>query len=888
MVQKILRFVTDRPKTVVAACLLFVLSLGTGLTSIGIDASVKNLLPHDLPEWIALQEFEDMFGASEIVLIAAQVDDLLDAETLEALVGLEKALLELDDVSDVLSPLSIKYLEASKGNFKPMDLIPVDDPPQTEAEKKVIRQRILDDDMYVGNIISDDLHHVAFVVFLEEGFKDETVVAGIERVVAEFRKDAVYTGLPITRLSVMGGMQGDLKLFLPLGILVMVLLLVASFRTWIGAILPLLVVIMSIISTFGLMGLIGEKIKLVTLIMPVMLIAVANDYGIHLVAHYLGDLDRHPNLSKKFHVLGVTRSLGIPVLTAGLTTVAGFLTLTSHVIDAAKIAGVLAAFGIIVAFVFSLAFIPAMLMLLPIPPVVHTGKAGRSTSAMIGRYSSLLRRFGKPFTVVCLLLAAAAGSGIPSINVDTDPIKYFHKEAPIRKANEHVNRVFGGSSQLNIVVHGNIKEPAILREMGVLQKHLEQSPNVGRTQSVADMIRRMNRAFHDDDPEKEIVPDTLEAVAQFLLIYSFNGDLSDFERMVDLPYENAQVAARVNTTSATAMLELTRDTDMFIQENLDTSHFTSVTGFVSVLGKLVELVVRGQMLSLLASVVLIFLIAAVVFRSALGGALVVAPLAMAMVSVFGLMGYSGIELNIATAMLASIVIGVGVDYTIHFLWHYRQHLRESGDPWGAVETTLATSGRGIIVNAVSVLVGFSVMLFSNFMPIFFFGFLLTISISACLVGSLAILPVLVTWFRPSFLTAGRSFKSDEQQALSDGYSETCLPEPGWLSIGTRVALAACLAGVCYIVYWVTMFVIHWAQALPPDVGFWAALWVVIKGHPSIVAAIYIILCLNAAGVAEFKFKRSFARAFLLAVPLTPFLMIGLWARRNHEIGLEFP
>lgn len=882
MVQNILRFVTDRPKSVVAMTLVFVLSLAWGLGNIGIDPSVKNLLPRDLPEWINLQSFEDMFGASEILLVTAEVEDLLDPETMAGLSKLEKALLEVDDVSDVLSPLSMKFLEASPGNFKPRDLIPVDSPPETEEEKEAVRKRILSDEMYVGNIISEDLRHVAFVVFLEEGFKDATIVAGVERTIDQHWKDAIFTGLPTTRLSVMGGMQGDLKLFLPLGIIVMVLLLVASFRSWIGAILPLLVVVMSIISTFGLMGLIGEKIKLVTLIMPVMLIAVANDYGIHLVAHYLGDLDRHPDLSKKFHVLSVTRSLGIPVLTAGLTTVAGFLTLTSHVIDAAKVAGVLAAFGIIVAFVLSLTFAPAMLMLLPIPSVVHTGKAGRSTAAMIGRYSAWLRKWGKPFTILCVALTLAAGSGIPSINVDTDPVKYFHKEAPIRKANEHVNKVFGGSSQLNIVVEGNIKDPVILRDMLKLQAHLEESPHVGRSQSIADMIARMNKAFHNDDPDFAVIPDTVEAVAQYLLIYSFSGDLSDFERMVDLPYEKAQVAARVSTTSATVMLDLTRDTNTYIEQNLDTKVFTSVTGFVSVLGKLVELVVRGQMLSLLASLVLIFLISAAVFRSLVGGAMVVAPLALAMVSVFGLMGYSGIELNIATAMLASIVIGVGVDYTIHFLWHYREHLRESGGPWQAVEETLATSGRGIIVNAISVFVGFSVMLFSNFMPIFFFGFLLTISITACLVGSLAILPVLATWLKPAFLMAGVEAGETKEVARSQPFEEIAPPSPRWLTMATRLAFVAFAAAVGYIIYLVIMVVIGWAEALPPDASFWAEVWVLVKAHPSIVGAIYILLCLNSAGVAEFKFKRSFPAAFLLALPLTPFLMIGLWARRNRS------
>ncbi len=876
MVVRILSFVVDRPKTVIVTALLFVAIMATGLAQLGMDPSVKSMLPRDTPTWINLERLEDLFGSSEIVLVTAEVEDLLGAGTIAAMATMEEELAELPDVDRVVSPLSLKYLEADEGTFTPVDLIDADNPPRTDGERDEARRRILSDDLYVGSIVSPDLKHVAFVVMLTDDFDDTSVAYSVRNVVDRNELKITLTGLPITRIAVTDGMKGDLKMFLPAGIVVMILLLVLSFKTWLGAILPLLVVLMSVASTFGLMGLVGEKIRLVTVIIPVMLVAVANDYGIHLVAHYLGSVSSNPDLRKRLHVLSVTRSLGVPVLTAGITTVAGFLTLTSHVIGAVKVAGVMAAFGIVVAFTLSLTFIPAMLMILPTPPVAVKKFAGGLAARGIGVFCSFLKRYGKPAVLIAAVFTVTAGSGIRHLNVDTDPVRYFHAEAQVRKDNEYVNRVFGGSAQLNVVARGDIKSPDMLGKMEKLQEFLKRNKHVSKTQSLADAIKRMNRAFHNDDPAHERIPDSRDVVAQYLLLYENSGG-TDLDRFVDFPYEHAQVTARVNTTSANALRDLMHDAQGYVADELNSDEFPMVTGFVSVLGVLVQMVVRGQLISLGLSLLLIFLISAVVFRSLVAGGFVVFPLAFAMVTVFGLMGYFDIELNIATAMLASVVVGVGVDYTIHFLWHFKEEYSSHGDAWKAVEDTLATSGRGIIVNALSVIVGFSVMMFSNFLPIFFFGFLLTISITSCLVGALAILPVLVTTFQPSFL--GRPAGDGTASVAEPIWAEETAPSRA-LTFATRLGAALCIAGLGYLLYLVYGFIADWYTAIPAATGFWAALWEVIKENPSIAAALYVLGCLNSAGVAEFKFGKNFVLAFLLALPLTPFIMIGVWARRK--------
>ncbi len=376
------------------------------------------------------------------------------------------------------------------------------------------------------------------------------------------------------------------------------------------------------------------------------------------------------------------------------------------------------------------------------------------------------------------------------------------------------------------------------------------------------------------------LPTRRAVVGDFLLLYSMGADPSDFDHMVEFDYTKAQIAARVTSTSSTKQRQLVVDTQDYIKAHQDPALFPVVTGFVSVLGVLVDLIVRGQVLSLGVSLFLVMLITTILFRSFVAGTMVTFPLISAMLSVFGLMGFMEIELNVATVMLSSILIGVGVDYTIHFLWHFREHLAQEDDPWEAVRQTLHGSGRGIIVNALSVIVGFSVMLFSNFMPIFFFGFLLTVSIASCLIAAIILLPVISILVKPRFLfgEAQQAFLMAKVAALP-APSFDASPPPAWMRAVTRLCALAGAAAILWAIWFVGAKLVGFYGPLD-DGTWWTATLDVLRRNWGIALAVYVMISLNAAGIAEFKFRRPFALAFAMALPMTPPLMLALWGRRG--------
>ncbi|MCK4966588.1 MMPL family transporter, partial [bacterium] len=244
------------------------------------------------------------------------------------------------------------------------------------------------------------------------------------------------------------------------------------------------------------------------------------------------------------------------------------------------------------------------------------------------------------------------------------------------------------------------------------------------------------------------IPDTRNAAAQYFELYSMSGDPEDFEKMVDFTYENAVITARINTSSTPKLSKVTQQVKEMVKDDPDVKY---VGGIAVVFSDLANQVVKGQFISLGVALIAVSLLLMILFRSFTAGIFSIIPIALSMIILFGLMGLLNIELNVATALLSSIMIGVGIDYTIHFLWRFKEERNTGLKPQEAVNKTLITTGSGIIFNSLSVVIGFSVLLISNFIPVRFFGFLVVVSILACLVGALILMPALCIVLKPKFL-----------------------------------------------------------------------------------------------------------------------------------------
>jgi hydrophobe/amphiphile efflux-3 (HAE3) family protein len=718
-----------------------------------LNPDMLTYMPEDMPSRINKQKIEDLFGGTEMLMVLVKTDDVLKPETLKRVKKLSKQVKRVKGVDKVLSLFELKYIRSEDGAM-------VVDPavkrlPKTQEQRERLRNEIRDNDIVYGNVVSEDFTVTAVIAMVEPGASDEYLLGEVEKIIAKNpgNEEVVIGGTPYSRFSTGMSTKKDLGRLLPVALLIMLIFLYFCFKQLRGVLLPFLVVIMSILVSMGLIPLLGWQITVITIILPVLLIAIANDYGIHLIAKYQEDNIPGNDYSKNELAKRMFTHLGFPVLLTGLTTVVGMLCLQGHILIPAGQLGILAAIAIAFALAASLFFIPAVTSLLPKPkPVILPEGNGRKKpllERLLGFFGNLVSTKPKAVIAGALIFTALASIGIFFMAVDTDPINYYEKDHPLAYSANLINKNLGGFFPVCVVFKGDIKEPRILKKIDRLEREIEKMPEIGNTTSIARVVRQMSRVLNDDgESGYDKIPATRNAIAQYFELYLMSGDAEDFEKMVDFPYQHAIINARINTSSTMQLRKVVDQINAMVKDDPDVQF---VGGLADVFSDLAVKMVHGQFISLAMALIAVSLLLMFLFRSVAAGLISAIPLALSMIIVFGLMGLFKIELNVATSLLSSIMIGVGIDYTIHFLWRYKKERRHGLLHREAVKQTLITTGRGITFNAFSVIIGFMALLLSSFVPVRFFGFLVVVSVFSCLVGALVLIPAVCLVLKPKFL-----------------------------------------------------------------------------------------------------------------------------------------
>ena len=743
------------PRTIISGVTLFSVLLGWKAFNLDLDPGVRSSLPRDHKIVKSMEKIDNLFSGSDILIIAVESDSLFSFNTLNKLRTFQDSLVSLELLSKVTSIFNQKYIRPEKNGFEIEPLL-YNNPKDSLGIKK-LKSRLTESGM-IGNLISQDFNTICFIGQLNSSFEyDEFIFRKqIFDLVNKFSEPEKFfvSSLPITRATIVDNMQKDMRVFIPAAIGLCVFLLILSFRSWAGVFLPLFVVGFSITWTFGVMGWLNMSLSFISTLIPVMLVAIANNYGIHIISHYF-EYSKSDIASTRGEILKKTiKKVSMPILLAGLTTLISFLCLLSHSLPKAREMGALVSFGILVAFALSIILIPSILVLIPRPQ--HLKKESKLThidSLLLGmakistKYRSLVMI---SISIVGLWLAL----GIDKLQVDTNPDHYFPRSSDLRIANSKISHVFGGSTQMSILVEGDIYDPKILKNIEMLTDHIKNRHSiVTKSYSIVDVIKKMHSGFNGGDPLLEIIPEDRELIQQYMFMYSISSDGDEFDLILNDTEEPnyTQILLRLKAVKTHAISEIVDDTEQFIDANFYDQKPIELTGGATLMGVMNHMVIRGQFISLIVSVCIILLIMSIVFWSITGGILATLPMAVSVSMMFGLMGYLDITLNITTSLLTCILVGVGVDYTVHFLWHLREYVKRGNQIDEAITHTFRVSGKGILFNGLSVVVGFSALLFSVFVPVRIFGILIMGSISFCLFGALFTLPALVSLMKPRFL-----------------------------------------------------------------------------------------------------------------------------------------
>jgi predicted RND superfamily exporter protein len=737
-----------RSLIVITAIVITLLSLLL-IPRLQVNSNVDDYVPDTIKNKVYLKELDSIFGGSEMILLMLHSEDVVNAATLERLESLATDLSELEGLDRIISPFSAQEISIEDGF---MSMTPFfEEIPDNQADFESLKKRIAGNSM-TNRFFSEDFSLVSLVLIKNTKTPDK-IIDDIKGIVADHpgSEEVLLGGLPFIRYSIEGNILTDLIVLLPIAMFLMVFMLYFSFREWKGVFMPFLIVLMSIILSFGLMAFLGWKISLFSILMPIMIIAIANDYGIHLIAHYQELANGPVLLSMKQICKQIYTDLKKPIFITGITTIGGILGLLSHTMMPAAELGVLTAIGIGFALILSLWFLPAMLSFFKPKrrePGLEPTKVPvleRSLESM-GNWVTL---HPKRIIAISIIVTVIGVAGVFLLKVDTNVESYFSAKSEVGRSTKLINEKFGGSQFISVLFSGDVLSTEVMKRMEVYEKEIIKDPAVGLVSSPVSLVKELSKGFYE--PEEEgynEIPESSDEIYQLIEVFSMGGNEDDISQFLDYNYENARILISLKDGSNSANKRVLKIINTLTKDDPNVQ-FAAGAGLTEI--ELADMVVKGQLKSLIFALAVVFIILSFVFHSPRAGLLSTLPITIAIVVLFGLMGIFGIALDIATALLSSIMIGVGVDYTIHFLWRFKTERSKGNDHRKAVRITLRTSGRGIIINALSVIVGFMPLILSNFTPLKYFGALIVISITTCLISSLFLVPAIVIITKPKFL-----------------------------------------------------------------------------------------------------------------------------------------
>jgi uncharacterized protein len=716
-----------------------------------INADLNTYLSDRIPAKQNIEKLEALFGKTDPIVLILKASDVLNDSTLTRIDELTCGFQKMESLKDVISLSTSKYIRGEEGSML-VDPV-IRKLPETPEEKEILRSEIISNPLVYKLLISDDFQYTMILMNPAKGFSDDEIIKGIRHTLNEFPgpEKTWLNGMPYFRDEIQKKATRDLAILMPLGLLIMIGFLYFSFRELKGVFLPLSVVLMSIIVAMGLMPLLGYELSLIAVLVPILMIAIANNYGVHIITRYQEINARHPGRTMARIVSEAVYYLKKPILLTALTTIAGILGMVTHVMLPAKQMGIVSAAGITFALVLSLYYTPALLTGLKKGIPKKTYIQGKKTAI-----DNILMRMGKITTLwpqrvilVFLMSFILLGTGIYRLKVSINNEKMMPSSHPLRVSTALANEHFGGTKIISVLFEGDILDPDVLGSMDHFETELKKKPQVGGVTSLATVVRTISRALNDPgDSLYNAIPRNRETIAQYIELYNMSGDPADFEKLTDFGYTKANLNIQFKANN----IQEFRDIEASIQKLADSSPYaTLIAGNCLVEKELAEAIVRGQNYSLLFALFSIILLLAWIFRSFMAGIIGSIPLAFTLVCNFGLMGWAGFELDIATSLLSSVAIGLGVDYTIHFFWRLKTELSDGLEYKRAIRKTIKTTGRGIAINAFSVMIGFSVLFVSGLTILKSFGFLIIFSLTLCLLSALLFIPSICLLIRPRFL-----------------------------------------------------------------------------------------------------------------------------------------
>lgn len=705
------------------------------LPDLRFETSIYDLAIEDLAETSEYMAFKEQFGCEEIILVVLRTQgSVFDPQAFQEVETLSSSFEQIKGVRRVISLSGIK---------KDMDV--------TGGWDVEGFERAIDPvDLFSRNLISEDRSATAITLVLEDAEEKGRLIQDVQDLI-DRRQNGIrlyQIGMPLVSKALAEYTEKDFQRLPPVTFAVIVVMLFLFLRSLRGILIPAGSVLVALAWTFGLMAWTGVPLSMLTMIVPIFIIAVGTAYCMYIFSEYQ-EAFRETTSSREAVFSCFTR-IAFPTVLAVATTTVGLGSLLLNRIQSIREFALFACFGIWSILAITLIVLPAFLSLLPVPnpskapPFSRPGIVNRFLDAVV--QVNLHHRRWTFLIITALCITGVAG--IFRLRIETNPVGYFKPGTEISRHFHDIYQDLAGSFPVNVVLDSGVEDffedPEHLDLLEKIAPFFRSLDGVDKSISFADYLKLVNYASNRYESEAYAMPREGFEVRMLMNNYKTMLGQDMFERFMSRDLSKANILLRTHISSSEDFLDLKASILDHLRSILPDSMDVRVTGFGMVISQSSHLLTQGQIKSLSVTLVLIFAIMFFLFLSAKVGLIAIVPNCFPLIMNFGIMGWLGIELSVATSLIASIAIGLAVDDTIHYLVRYNQEFKKDLNRERALRDSLHGVGRPILFTTLTIGAGFFVLTFSLFSPTAVFGLMMMITMASALVADLILLPSLMT------------------------------------------------------------------------------------------------------------------------------------------------
>ncbi|PLA74523.1 RND transporter [Hydrogenovibrio sp. SC-1] len=815
------------PKLFVVLSLLMVAISASHLPQMKVDTSTEGFLHASDPARIAYDAFRNQFGRDEKIVVAIETDDIFQLDHLTQLRDLHHALeTQVPHLFEITSLINARQTQGQGDRLVVDDLMA--EWPQTQHEANVIKQQALANPLYQNLLVNPSGNFTVLVLEsntytskgdesntqkvsdtepmstenldLEDAFAgfDEAVpnvngaptstqnkpdfisdkensemVLAVADIVKQYETDdfKIYVaGSPSVTAFLKSSIMGDMQKFIVMILSAIALILALLFRRVSGVVLPLFSVFLAVLGTLGLMAWSGTPIKVMTQVMPSFLLAVGIGAAIHILAIFYKHFDVYGN--KKAAIVHTLEHSGLAVIMTSLTTAAGMASFAPSSVAPASDLGIFSALGVMIALVFTLVLLPALILALPIRrKVVAEHKEHHDRLDQFLKWvANFSQDHAKSIVVVSLLIMLTSIGLASKVSYSHNPLIWFPENHPTRVATETIDDRMQGSISLELLLdthqQNGLYNLAVLKAIEAsvndLQTLQTDHASVGKALSLVDVLKEIHQALNENRPEYYRLAENEKLIPQEILLFENSGsdDLQDF---VDSQFSLARITVKTPWVDAFAYDALLQQVSETLKQHLPADITVTATGMIPLLAKTSSAAVTSSGESYVIAFVVIAAMLMLLLSSVKLGLLAMIPNLLPVLFILAVMVVFGLPLDLFTMLIGAIVIGIAVDDIVHFMHNFRRYHLQGYSNRQSVEMTLTSSGRAMMITTLVLFIGFMLYLFASMSNLFLFGLLTAIAFAVALIAVFLLAPALMALTCPETPTS-QTLESNGEKA----------------------------------------------------------------------------------------------------------------------------